>query len=136
MSFEEEEEAVVEPELSLDRGGQFFFGGAPCVRREITDLFFAKLEPDGAGGYRIRLGQQLKPVRVAEAPLRVHGLIEREGKLHVLLDAELEEPLDAATLRYEGDVPWCRARGMPARFTPTAALALGREIAEGRVSLP
>lgn len=123
-------------ELSLDRDGQFWFGGAPCIRREITDLFFQKLERDGAGGYRIRLGAQLKSVQVAEAPLRVHAVAERDGRLLVLLDADMEEPLDVATLRYEGDIPWCRARGLEARFTPSAALALGREIVEGRVTLP
>lgn len=123
-------------ELFLDREGQFFFGGAPCIRREITDLFFEKLEADDAGGYRVRLGPQLKTVRVQEAPLRVHALVEREERLHVRLDGDLEELLDASTLRYEGDVPWCRARGLPARFTPSSALALGREIADGRVVLP
>jgi hypothetical protein len=123
-------------ELVLDRDGQFFFDGAPCIRREITDLFFASLELDGAGGYRIRLGEDTRPVRVVEAPLRVHALVEREGRLHVLLDGDLVAPLDVSTLRYEGDVPWCRARGLDARFTPSAALALGAEIRDGKVSLP
>ena len=27
------------PEIRLDRDGQFSFRGAPCVRREITDVF-------------------------------------------------------------------------------------------------
>jgi len=126
----------VEPgELFLDRDGQFYFEGAPCIRREITDLFFAKLERDGAG-YRVRLGQETHPVRVEEAPLRVHGLVERDGKLFVLLDADLVEPLEVSTLRYEGDVPWCRVRGLDARFTPSAALALGAEIREGKVAAP
>jgi hypothetical protein len=120
-------------ELFLDRDGQFYFEGAPCIRREITDLFFSRLEPDGNGGHRIRLGEQTEPVRVEEAPLRVHALVEREGKLHVLLDGDLLEPLDVATLRYVGDVPWCRARGLDARFTPSAALALGAEIRDGRI---
>jgi hypothetical protein len=123
-------------DLSLDRDGQFFWNGAPCIRREITDVFFAALEPDGAGGCRVRLGKETRPVRVAEAPLRVLSLLERAGTLHVLLDGDLVEPLALATLRYEGDVPWCRARGLDARFTPTAALALGREIAEGKIPLP
>ncbi len=123
-------------DLFLDRDGQFYFEGAPCIRREITDLFFAKLEPDGKGGFRIRLGDEVHPVRVEEAPLRVHGLVEREGKLLVLLDADLLEPLDLTTLRYQGDVPWCRARGLDARFTPSAALALGAEIRDGKVPAP
>ncbi len=135
-----------ETELFLDREGRFFFGGAPCIRAEITGLFFEKLEEDGRGGYRIRLGQDERPVRVEEAPLRVFHLIggsapgppaiEKDGKHVLVLDAEMIAELDPKTLRYEGDVPWCRARGLGARFTPTAALSLGREIAEGRIVLP
>ena len=125
-----------ETELFLDREGRFFFGGAPCIRDEITGLFFEKLEEDGRGGYRIRLGPDERPVRVEEAPLRVHHLLEKDGKHVLVLDAEMVAELDPGTLRYEGDVPWCRARGLGARFTPTAALTLGREIAEGRIALP
>jgi hypothetical protein len=106
------------------------------VRTEITDVFFEKLEVDGKGGYRIRLGADERPVRVEEAPLRVHHLVEKDGKHVLVLDAEMLADLDPATLRYEGDVPWCRARGLAARFTPTAALTLGREIADGKISLP
>jgi hypothetical protein len=120
-----------EPELRLDREGQFFFGGAPCLKTEITDLFFEKLEPDGVGGYRLSLGPERAAVLVEEAPLRVRNVLSRPGadgktpQLVLCLDGGLVEPFDPGTLRFQGDVPWCRARGMDARFTPTAALALG-----------
>jgi hypothetical protein len=55
----------------------------------------------------------------------VHNLLERgEGKLALILDGGLCEPFDPATLRFEGDVPWCRARGLDARGTVPGALAL------------
>ncbi|MBI3723462.1 hypothetical protein HY251_05850 [bacterium] len=119
-----------EPEIRLDRDGQFFFRGAPCVRREITDVFFEKLEEDGAGGYRIRLGSDLAPVAVEEAPLRVWNLMREDGRIVLVLDGGLTDELDRETLRFEGDVPWCRARGLPARFTPTAALSLATSFPE------
>lgn len=115
------------PEIRLDRDGQFSFRGAPCFRREITDVFFEKLEEDGQGGYRIRLGSELAPVDVEDAPLRVHNILVGDGRAILVLDGGLSEPLDPSTLRFEGDVPWCRARGLRARFTPVAALALATE---------
>ena len=121
--------------LSLDRHGQFYYRGVPCIRAEITDVFFESLEADPAGGYRLRLGSELAPVAVEEAPLRVTNLVPGETGLVACLDGGLREPLDPATLRFEGDVPWCRARGLPARFTPTGALALADAIREGRVAL-
>jgi hypothetical protein len=122
-------------ELSLDRHGQFFFRGVPCIRPEITDIFFEKLEADPAGGYRVRLGRELAPVAVEEAPLRVSNLIVRDTVVVCCVDGGLEAPLDAATLRFEGDVPWCLARGLPARFTPTGALALAEAIRDGRIAM-
>jgi len=117
---------MTELPIRLDRDGRFFFRGEECIRREITDLFFEKLESDGRGGYQIRLGPQVEPVAVEEAPLRVHNLHEQPGgKLLLILDGGLVEPFDAGTLRFEGDVPWCRARGLDARFTVPGALALG-----------
>ena len=111
-------------EILLDPAGQFWFGGAPCIRREITDLFFEHLEGDAVGGYRIRLGRETAPVIVLGAPLRVWNLLPGEDGVTLVLDGGLTEPLDPTTFRFEGDVPWCRARGLDARFTPTAALAL------------
>ena len=123
-------------QLRLDRDGQFSFRGVPCIRTEITSVFFEKLEADPAGGYRLHLGEQLAPVQVDEAPLRVWNLLEEGGAFVLCLDGGLREPFDQATLRFEGDVPWCRTRGLPARFTPTGALALAQAIGEGRVRLP
>jgi len=110
-------------EIRIDKEGNWFFGGAPIINKNILDLFNSSIEPDGRGGYRLHIGAETHPIAVEDTPYVVTGIEREPGPegpgVVLLLSDGTSEQLCAETLYLAGDnVPYCRIKHgqFPARF--------------------
>ena len=117
---------VLPPEadrIAIDREGNFLHEGVVITHPGTVALFFRALEPDGRGGWRLRLGRETCPVDVEDAPLVVRSIEATPDALTLILSDGSREPLDPATLRQRADhVVTCAVKGgaFPARFSRPA----------------
>ena len=90
-------------DLRIDGEGRWFANGKPVIHEKILSLFRRSLVREG-DMYLIRVGDEVNPVTVEDAPLRVRGLyIENTAEgldiIRLVLDDGRTADLDPATLR-------------------------------------
>ena len=59
------------PELFIDKEGTWLYNGQPIVNRAIYLFFNQNLEYNQAGGYQLRVGDEVSPVAVEDTPFVV-----------------------------------------------------------------
>ena len=109
--------------IAIDVDGDFRHDGVVVTHPGTVALFFRALEPDGIGGWRLRVGAESCPVEVEDAPLVVRSIEATPEAVVLVLSDGARETLDPATLRQgAGHVLYCAARGgaFPARFSRPA----------------
>lgn len=127
-------------DLVLDAGGRWLSNGEEVTHAETCRAFHRHLEPDGQGGWRIRIGPETKAVRVEGTPRFVAAL---EGSFDqgfaAILASGAREPLRPETLAYTPpDRLTCTlANGEAARFlrAPYHELLMGAEGDGNRLTL-
>lgn len=110
-------------EIRIDKQGAWFFNGVPIINRNVLDLFNASIEPDGSGGYRLRIGAETNPIVVEDTPYVVTRVEREQGPdgpgFSLLLSDGSSERLCLETLSLSGEnVPYCRVKNgrFSARF--------------------
>lgn len=106
------------PELVIDKEGTWLYNGQPIVNRAIYLFFNQNLEHSPAGGYQVRVGDEVSPVAVEDAPFVVTdaNLIstpdQKESFFSITLNDETEERLDLESLATGKDnVLYCAVKG-------------------------
>ncbi|HTL11005.1 MAG TPA: hypothetical protein VL588_00875 [Bdellovibrionota bacterium] len=110
---------IDEEELLLDRNGIWRSNGVEVAHDSTTDAFHRFLEPDGSGGWRIKIGPETKSVKIEDTPRFVTTLEGGAEKgFTLVLAGGKREALDPATLAYQApDRLTCKLRdGTTARF--------------------
>ncbi len=105
-------------EIRIDKEGNWFFNDAPIIHQKVLDLFNAGIEPDGSGGYRLHIGEEISPILVEDTPYVVTHL-EHADAFTIRLSDGTREPLSLETLYLSADnVPYCSVKNgtFPARF--------------------
>ena len=136
------------PELFIDKEGTWLYNGQPIVNRAIYLFFNQNLEYNPAGGYQVRVGDEVSPVAVEDTPFVVTdvslvlGTEQQESFFSITLNDETKERLDLETLSVGKDnVLYCAAKGgmFRARFLRPSYYRLTEHIqqeAEDRFYIP
>ena len=110
----------------IDKEGRWFFHGEEITHRKTYLLYNRNLTRDESGRIIVRIGREICPVEVEDAPFVVKTLVRstsEQGELksiELILNDESREPLLPETLRIGADhIPYCRVRGgiFEARFS-------------------
>ncbi len=103
--------------LVIHKDGRWFQNGREIVHKEIYRFLNSALEKTPSGEYQVRMGEQICPVEVEDAPFVVLGVTEdRTGDILLELNDGTTEPLSAEGLRIGRDnVPYVHVKD--ARFT-------------------
>lgn len=101
------------PDIFIDARGDWHADGVKMVHKKILRLFRDSLESDDAGGYRIRIENEVCPVRVEDAPFVVCRVVaDAAGGLCAALNDGRVEPFRPETLSRRGDTAlYCLVRG-------------------------
>lgn len=112
--------------IRIDKEGRWFFQGEEITHRRTYLLYNRHLTRDEAGRIILKIGQEICPVEVEDAPFVIKTLelipAEQGGlkSVELILNDESREPLIPETLRIAPNhIPYCRVRhGMfEARFS-------------------
>ncbi len=112
--------------IRIDKEGRWFFQGEEITHRRTYLLYNRHLTRDEAGRIILKIGQEICPVEVEDAPFVIKTLelipAEQGGlkSVELILNDESREPLVPETLRIAPNhIPYCRVRrGMfEARFS-------------------
>ena len=131
------------PELMIDKEGTWLYNGQPIVNRAIYLFFNQNLEHSPAGGYQVRVGEEVSPVAVEDTPFVVTDVVlvsgpeQKESFFNIQLNDETEEPLDLESLSVGKDnVLYGRVRSgrFPARFSRPAYYQMAEWIQEDPVT--
>jgi hypothetical protein len=115
-----------EASILIDKEGRWFFQGEEITHRKTYLLYNRHLTRDEAGRIIVRLGSEICPVEVEDAPFVVKTLecvTAEPGELKsvgLILNDDSREPLLPETLRIAANhIPYCRVRGgmFEARFS-------------------
>lgn len=107
--------------LRIDAEGRWFYRDMEMTRRDIVRLFYQNLIRGASGEYCIKIGPQICPVEVEDAPyvvwsIRYSGKNNTPEYIDLLLSDDRVEKLDPATLWIgRGNIPYCRI--LNGRFT-------------------
>jgi len=107
--------------IRIDTEGRWFYRGMEMTRRDVVRLFYKNLIQGTSGEYLIKIGPQLCPVEVEDAPYVVWSTRYAEKNdtleyIDLLLSDDRVERLDPATLWIGRDnIPYCRI--LTGRFT-------------------
>ena len=123
-------------DIRIDPEGRWFYRDMEMTRRNVVQLFYKHLMQDPSGEYFIKIGPQLCPVKVEDAPYVVWSIryAEKNGKLEyldLLLSDDSTEMLDPATLWIDDrNIPYCRIRNgrFTARFSKTSYYRIAEHI--------
>ncbi|MCU0724008.1 MAG: DUF1285 domain-containing protein [Planctomycetes bacterium] len=119
--------------IRVEDDGRWTCEGREIVHPEVLALFRRSLEPSPEGGWRLRVGAELRPVEVADTPLFVKAMrADGPGTYLLALDDGSSERLDPATLRRDarGFLAAVKGGAIPARFARTAYLDLAHLLEE------
>ena len=128
-----------EASILIDKEGRWFFQGEEITHRKTYLLYNSHLTRDEAGRIMLRIGSEICPVEVEDAPFVVktlecvtvgQGEVESVG---LILNDDSREQLIPETLRIAANhIPYCRVRsGMfEARFSRGAYQLLAPFIQE------
>ena len=115
-----------EASIWIDKEGRWFFQGEEITHRKTYLLYNRNLTRDESGRIILRIGQEICPVEVEDAPFVVKSLVlstsEQSGleSVGLILNDESREQLLPETLRIGADhIPYCQVRGgmFEARFS-------------------
>lgn len=115
-----------EASILIDKEGRWFFQGEEITHRKTYLLYNRHLTRDEAGRIILRIGQEMCPVEVEDAPFVVKTLecvTAEQGELEsvgLILNDDSREQLIPETLRIAANhIPYCRVRGgmFEARFS-------------------
>ena len=121
-------------DIRIDAEGRWFYQGTEMTRRNIVRLFYKNLQQNASGEYYIKIGPQLCPVEVEDAPYVVWSIrcSEKTGTLEyvdlVLSDDRVERLNPATFWINDRHIPYCRVRH--GRFTARFSKASYYRIAE------
>lgn len=118
--------------LFIDKDARWFQNGAEIVHPEIYALFNKNLEPDGEGGYRIRIGREICSVHVEDAPFVVREVFaDEQDRLCIALNDGTTEVFDPKVFRIGAEnIPYCDVKDgrFHARFSRQAYYSLAKHI--------
>jgi hypothetical protein len=120
--------------IRVEADGRWTFEGREIVHPEVLALFRRSLEAAPDGGWRLRVGAEMRRIEVEDTPLFVSAMrAEGSGAYSLTLDDGTRERLDPATLRRDERGFLARVKGgaFPARFTRTGYLDLAHLLEEG-----
>ena len=103
--------------IRIDKEGRWFFQGEEITHRKTYLLYNRHLTRDGDGRIILKIGREICPVEVEDAPFIVKTLdfiTAERGDLksvELILNDESKEPLIPETLRIAANhIPYCRVR--------------------------
>lgn len=119
--------------LSIDLEGRLCHRGEPITHERTLEVLWGSLERRPDGRYLVRVGRESGYVHVEDAPYGVRGVTFEAQRASLHLTDRSVEPLDATTLRLDGDgVLHCSVKGgrHRARFTRSAQVDVGLVLEE------
>ncbi len=103
--------AIHNSEIRFGADGRWYADGEPITNDRIARLFSRSVEPDGEGGYRLRVGDEMAPIAVDDTPYVVTS-VSCEDPLEITLNDQTTEELDESSLEISADnVFYCRVKG-------------------------
>jgi hypothetical protein len=117
------DEGAMPYELRIDKDGRWFHEGVEIVRADIRNFFSQHLVRSDDGSYWVKIGNDMCPVTVEDAPFVVARVMKKPDRgLELLLNDGRAEPLEVGTLTISrSNVPYCRlSDGLEARFSRPA----------------
>jgi hypothetical protein len=117
-------------ELRIDAEGRWFHEGVEIVRDDIRVLFSRGLVRRENGEYYVEIANDAFPVIVEDAPLIVARVtLNSNGDIMLLLNDGAAERLEARTITFRDNVPYCDVRSdIEARFSRPAYYQLAEFI--------
>ncbi|MBI5116935.1 DUF1285 domain-containing protein [Candidatus Poribacteria bacterium] len=117
-------------ELRIDAEGRWFHEGVEIVRDDIRVLFSRSLVRRKNGEYYVEIANDEFPVIVEDVPLIVARVTRNpKGDLMLLLNDGAAERLEARTIIFRDNVPYCDVRSnIEARFSRPAYYQLAQFI--------
>ncbi len=118
--------------LFIDKEGRWFQNGAEIIHPRIYRLFSGSLSRSEAGGYQVRVGNQVCAVEVEDAPYVVQCIETAEsGQIVLILNDETREPFQPEDFWIGTEnVPYVSIRGgqFHARFSRPAYYQLAEYV--------
>ncbi|MBN1946266.1 MAG: DUF1285 domain-containing protein [Bradymonadales bacterium] len=123
---------ALEP-IRLDRHGRWWFQDEPLSHPRIVALFQRSIDRTPAGTFVLAVGRSVYPIAVEDTPLFVTrlSLDQPAGRITLHLSDGSEEPLDPASLQYDGGdrlVARIKEGRLEARFLRAAYHALMSQV--------
>src|SRR5512138_2336064 len=98
--------------LSIDLEGRLCHRGEPITHERTLEVLWGSLERRPDGRYLVRVGRESGYVHLEDAPYGVRGVTFEAQRAFLHLTDRSVEPLDATTLRLDGDgVLHCSVKG-------------------------
>ena len=98
-------------EIRIKENGKWYFGQAEMFRRNILNILAANIQKMDDGSYCIKLGDDINPIVVEDAPFLATGIVEDEGKIKLVFHDLQEMELNREVKLYlKGDVPYISYR--------------------------
>ena len=113
-------------EIKIDREGRWFHNGQEITHPGVYKYLNSLLDVDEKGYFLNDRGRKFY-IEVEDAPFVVKSIVEKNGKVYVVLNDDTEEEFDPETLEIKGeDVFYIRVKNgkFPARFSRKAQTQL------------
>ena len=95
-------------EITIRANGKWYFGEAEMFRRPILNILATNIDRDEEGKFFIKIGDDINPITVEDAPFLATGIMENEDHTFTLVFHDLQEmPLNKRMkLTLKDDVPY------------------------------
>lgn len=95
-------------EITIKANGKWYFGEAEMFRRPILNILASNINRDEEGNFYIKMGEDINPITVEDAPFLATGIMENEDRTFTLVFHDLQEmPLDRRMkVTLKDDIPY------------------------------
>ncbi len=95
-------------EITIKANGKWYFGEAEMFRRPILNILASNINRDEEGNFYIKMGEDINPITVEDAPFLATGIMENEDRTFTLVFHDLQEmPLNRRMkVTLKEDIPY------------------------------
>lgn len=95
-------------EITIKANGKWYFGEAEMFRRPILNILASNINRDEEGNFYIKMGEDINPIIVEDAPFLATGIMENEDRTFTLVFHDLQEmPLNRRMkVTLKEDIPY------------------------------